>query len=90
MPRFARKHGVRVHGISDRCLAVPAIPSWPGNVRELQNVIERAVILCGDTGLFEPEHLGFSASAATERRRARAVPSSRRCRAAPGRRRRRI
>ena len=35
---------------------------WPGNVRELQNVIERAVILCGDGGMLEPEHLGFSAT----------------------------
>jgi DNA-binding NtrC family response regulator len=60
MPRFARKHGVRVHGISDACLAALQAHRWPGNVRELQNVIERAVILCGDTGLLEPEHLGFS------------------------------
>jgi DNA-binding NtrC family response regulator len=60
MPRFARKHGVRVRGISDRCMAVLQSHHWPGNVRELQNVIERAVILCGDTGLIEPEHLGFS------------------------------
>ena len=60
MPRFARKHGVRVHGFSDSCLAVLQDHRWPGNVRELQNVIERAVILCGDAGLLEPEHLGFS------------------------------
>ena len=33
--------------------------SWPGNVRELQNVIERGVILCGDAGILEPDHLGF-------------------------------
>ena len=59
MPRFARKHGVRVHGISDACLTALEAHRWPGNVRELQNVIERAVILCGDTGLLEPEHLGF-------------------------------
>ena len=62
MPRFARKHGVRVHGIADATLAALEAHSWPGNVRELQNVIERAVILCGDTGLLEPEHLGFSVS----------------------------
>jgi DNA-binding NtrC family response regulator len=62
MPRFARKHGVRVHGMADSTLAVLESHSWPGNVRELQNVIERAVILCGDTGLLEPEHLGFSVS----------------------------
>jgi transcriptional regulator with GAF, ATPase, and Fis domain len=60
MPRFARKHGVRVRGFSDSCMAALQAHRWPGNVRELQNVIERAVILCGDAGLLEPEHLGFS------------------------------
>jgi DNA-binding NtrC family response regulator len=60
MPRFARKHGVRVRGISDRCRAVLESHHWPGNVRELQNVIERAVILCGDATTIEPDHLGFS------------------------------
>ena len=60
MPRFSRKHGVRIRGISDACMAVLQAHHWPGNVRELQNVIERAVILCGDSGLIEPEHLGFS------------------------------
>ena len=60
MPRFARKHGVRVTGISGRCMDVLQAHHWPGNVRELQNVVERAVILCGDSGILEPEHLGFS------------------------------
>jgi len=60
MPRFARKHGVRLHGISPATLAALEAHDWPGNVRELQNVMERAVILCGDAGLLEPEHLGFS------------------------------
>jgi len=62
MPRYARKHGVRVHGIADPALAALEAHHWPGNVRELQNVIERAVILCGDAGLVETEHLGFSGS----------------------------
>src|SRR5581483_8374730 len=62
MPRFARKHGVRVRGISDACLAALSAHRWPGNVRELQNVIERAVILCGE-GQLETEHLGFSSFA---------------------------
>ncbi len=65
MQRFARKHGVRVKGISNDCLAALSAHHWPGNVRELQNVIERAVILCGDSGLLEPEHLGFSPRPAT-------------------------
>jgi DNA-binding NtrC family response regulator len=62
MQRFARKHGVRVRGISDAGLAALIAHRWPGNVRELQNVIERAVILCGDNGLLELEHFGLSAS----------------------------
>lgn len=31
--------------------------AWPGNARELENVIERAVILSGDS--IKPEHLGL-------------------------------
>lgn len=61
LPRFARKHGVRVRGMSDECLARLEAHRWPGNVRELQNVIERGVILCGD-GIMEAEHLGFPSS----------------------------
>ena len=56
MQRFARKHGVRVKGLSDDCLQALDRHDWPGNVRELQNVIERAVILCGDSAMLEPEH----------------------------------
>jgi DNA-binding NtrC family response regulator len=64
--RFARKHGVRVNGISDACLKALQAHDWPGNVRELQNVIERAVILCGDCSLLEVEHSGLGASVANE------------------------
>jgi DNA-binding NtrC family response regulator len=57
--RFARKHGVEVHGISSTCMNALAAHDWPGNVRELQNVIERAVILCNG-GVLEPAHLGLA------------------------------
>jgi transcriptional regulator with PAS, ATPase and Fis domain len=60
MHRSARKHGVRVRGISDDSLRALRAHDWPGNVRELQNVIERAVILSGDSGLLEPDHLGLA------------------------------
>ena len=66
MRRFGRKHGIRVHGFSDDAVRLLKEHHWPGNVRELQNVIERAVILCGDTGMLEAEHLGMSLSAAGE------------------------
>jgi DNA-binding NtrC family response regulator len=62
MQRFARKHGVRVGGISARCQAALQAHSWPGNVRELQNVIERAVILCADGENLQDTNLGIVAS----------------------------
>ena len=62
MRRFSRKHGIRAHGFSDEALRLLKEHRWPGNVRELQNVIERAVILSGDSGLLEADHLGMSSS----------------------------
>ncbi|MGO8698642.1 MAG: sigma-54-dependent transcriptional regulator [Limisphaerales bacterium] len=60
MPRFARKHGVRVRGISSECMEALEAHRWPGNVRELQNVVERAVILCGDGEMLERDLLGLT------------------------------
>ncbi|HEY9172660.1 MAG TPA: sigma-54 dependent transcriptional regulator [Verrucomicrobiae bacterium] len=65
MRRFGRKHGIRVRGLSEEARRTLLAHSWPGNVRELQNVIERAVILCSDSGVLEPEHLGLTRAAAT-------------------------
>jgi DNA-binding NtrC family response regulator len=62
MNRFARKHGIRVSRISPAFLNALQKHHWPGNVRELQNVIERAVILCGDGEDLQVEHLGFTSS----------------------------
>jgi DNA-binding NtrC family response regulator len=62
MRRFGRKHGVPIKGFSDEAMRLLKTHNWPGNVRELQNVIERAVILCGENGILEPEHLGLTAS----------------------------
>jgi transcriptional regulator with PAS, ATPase and Fis domain len=59
MHRMARKHGVRVSGISSTCNTALRTHSWPGNVRELQNVIERAVILSSDGEDLQPHHLGL-------------------------------
>jgi DNA-binding NtrC family response regulator len=63
MRRFGRKHGVHVKGITEEAMNALKTHNWPGNVRELQNVIERAVILCGENGILEPEHLGLTTSA---------------------------
>jgi DNA-binding NtrC family response regulator len=64
MHRMARKHGVRVSGISSACHAALRAHSWPGNVRELQNVIERAVIMASDGEDLQPHHLGLVSSGA--------------------------
>ncbi len=63
MQRFIRKHGVRVNGFSVDARSALAAHAWPGNVRELQNVIERAVILCGDGDSILAEHLGLATPA---------------------------
>jgi Nif-specific regulatory protein len=62
MQRFMRKHGVKITGLSPASESALLEHDWPGNVRELQNVIERAVILGGDSGMIEPEHLGLMRS----------------------------
>lgn len=60
MRRFARKHGGNAREISASCVDALLHHDWPGNVRELQNVIERAVILCGDEECIQTDHLGFT------------------------------
>jgi DNA-binding NtrC family response regulator len=59
MRRLGRKHGVHIKGFTDAALRILNEHSWPGNVRELQNVVERAVIMCGESGMLEPAHLGL-------------------------------
>ncbi len=38
----------RVPALTGEALAMLQAYSWPGNIRELRNVVERAVLLCGD------------------------------------------
>ncbi|HZL42459.1 MAG TPA: sigma-54 dependent transcriptional regulator, partial [Verrucomicrobiae bacterium] len=64
MRRFARKHGIHAHGFSDSALQLLKGHRWPGNVRELQNVIERAVILSGESGVLDADHLGLAGTSA--------------------------
>ena len=59
--RFIRSHGVPVKGLTPHALQALSTHDWPGNIRELQNVIERAVILCGEDGYIHPEQLGLTA-----------------------------
>ncbi len=51
-----QKHGTRVAALDPAVMQTLVRYDWPGNVRELRNVLERAVVLCGE-GDIGPEHL---------------------------------
>ncbi len=56
LDRAAARHGVKPPRLDASALAALVAHAWPGNVRELANVIEAAVLLCGD-GDIQLEHL---------------------------------
>ncbi len=59
------RHACKTHGpswLSEATLAGLSAHPWPGNVRELENVIRRAILLCGEAKVIEPEHILFDAS----------------------------
>ena len=45
--RYAANAGKRIRSVDKRTAKLLEAYHWPGNIRELQNVIQRAVILCG-------------------------------------------
>jgi DNA-binding NtrC family response regulator len=53
--RFASRCNKPVRGISAEAIERLKGYSWPGNVRELENVLERAIILCGGEELGEAD-----------------------------------
>src|SRR5580693_5279078 len=59
MRSFCRQHGINVRGFTEEGRRILTNHSWPGNVRELQNIIERAIILCGENEMLGVEHLGM-------------------------------
>jgi DNA-binding NtrC family response regulator len=72
--RSTRKHGFHLPVLSAGCLAALHAHSWPGNIRELQNVIERAVILCGDGELLQEKHLGLASGSGRAETAGRSEP----------------
>ncbi|MDL2307058.1 sigma 54-interacting transcriptional regulator [Desulfovibrio sp. OttesenSCG-928-C06] len=49
--------GKKIARITPEAIAALMSYEWPGNIRELENIIERAVILCGEDGILGPQHL---------------------------------
>jgi Nif-specific regulatory protein len=55
--KYGRENSRPVRRISPEATALLTVYSWPGNIRELENVMERAVLLCGPAGVVEAAHL---------------------------------
>ncbi len=55
--RISAANKKRVARITPEAVSMLMSYAWPGNIRELENVVERAVILCGPEGVIEPRHL---------------------------------
>lgn len=53
---FSERHGRQVKGVSARAYQLLLAHDWPGNIRELENMIERAVILCGRGETLDTAH----------------------------------
>jgi transcriptional regulator with GAF, ATPase, and Fis domain len=56
--RYAANAGKRIRSVDKRTAQLIEAYHWPGNIRELQNVIQRAVILCG-SDVFSVEEAWF-------------------------------
>jgi formate hydrogenlyase transcriptional activator len=64
--RYAKKAGKRIRSVSKSTLDLFQGYAWPGNIRELQNVVERAVVLCGgETFCVDPSWLAPASSSPT-------------------------
>ncbi|MGH7396865.1 MAG: sigma-54-dependent transcriptional regulator [Candidatus Rokuibacteriota bacterium] len=72
MAEFNDKYARQVRGLDEGALKLLREHPWPGNVRELRNVIERAVVSCGD-GLITPDCLPLAPLAAAPADRANVV-----------------
>lgn len=57
---MAKRQAKTIHPRAMRALVTY---DWPGNIRELRNIIERAVILSGDSREIDAHHLSFGRSA---------------------------
>ena len=57
LQKFSKDHKKGVRRISTTAIDMFMSYHWPGNVRELENVIERAVLVCGEGGVIHGHHL---------------------------------
>jgi len=66
---FLRKHGsadTPQRRLSRRAERALLLHAWPGNVRELEHVVQRALVLCGDSASIELAHLELTLDPAAD------------------------
>jgi DNA-binding NtrC family response regulator len=56
LEKFSHELGKGTTEIDESAMKILQEYHWPGNVRELQNIMERAILICGDDGIMA-EHL---------------------------------
>ncbi len=57
LDHYAQLYQRNITNIAPNVIDILTRYQYPGNVRELQNIIERSVLLCNDTGVLLKEHL---------------------------------
>jgi Nif-specific regulatory protein len=57
LDKYGKESARRIARVSPAASELLLLYHWPGNIRELENVIERAVILCGADGVIDAQHL---------------------------------
>ena len=58
--KYSRESGRRIVRLTTRASGAFMAWHWPGNIRELENMVQRAVMLCGSDGIIDLHHLPAS------------------------------
>jgi len=65
--RFTAENGIPTKNVSEKAMAMLSQREWPGNVREIENVVERAVVMCGpDVNTLDVHHFFLEEQAVIE------------------------
>ncbi len=65
LQKYSKHNKIEKPALSSEVIRMLKGYYWPGNVRELENVIERAVLMCGNSVIL-PEHLCLESDGAME------------------------
>jgi formate hydrogenlyase transcriptional activator len=67
MNTFSKSSGIKTPQISDQALQQLTFYDWPGNIRELEHIVERTILLNGDSVIKEVPLPGVSKNSGEEK-----------------------